>query len=114
MQRGGRAARTGRRVISQKWGHSGKGPLEVSVLVGWRGVGRGGWAGGLPWWVPGCVQQRVYVPGTYLGSSLPSLPLLPTRYRLTATSPLQIGDRAVPQRPEAASLRRVSNVLIQR
>jgi len=40
-----------------------------------------------------------YVPGTYLGSSLPShpsLPLLPTRYRLTATSPLQIDYRVTP------------------
>lgn len=80
MQRGGQAARTGRRVISQKWGFFGKGPLEVSVLVGWRGVGMG--------WV---VHSR-YVLGTYLGSSLPSFSLLPTRYRLTATSPLQIGD----------------------
>lgn len=44
MQRGGQAARTGRRVISQKWGFFGKGPLDVSVLVGWRGVGMG-WVG---------------------------------------------------------------------
>lgn len=31
MQRGGQAARTGRRVISQKWGFL-DGPLGVSVM----------------------------------------------------------------------------------
>lgn len=61
-----------------------------------------------PWksrcWWPGCqVHGQVALPAvryhTYQvrTSARPflSLPVLPTRYRLTATSPLQVGDRAV-------------------
>lgn len=72
MQRGGQAARTGRRVISQGWGFF-----------------QGAWAGG-----PTAVHYGTYQVRTSARPFL-SLPLLPTRYRLTATSPLQIGDRAV-------------------
>lgn len=67
MQRGGQAARTGRKVISQEWGPPRGAPLE-SLGAGWAG-GLAGWLGG-----PGGLR---YVPGTYLGSSLPSLHCYP-------------------------------------
>lgn len=99
MQRGGRAARTGRRVIAQKWGLFGEGPLRVSVLVGWPGGG-------------GYTVVRVVCFGTvrtgYVPRLVPSIPSTAThslpRYRLTATSPS--ADRRpcseCPNAPEAA------------
>lgn len=81
MQRGGQAARTGRRVISLKWGFFGKGPLEVSVLVGWRGFGMG-WVG--RWSTPGTypvrTSARPFLPSTAT-HSLPSYRHLPSADR---------------------------------
>lgn len=78
---GGQAARTGRSAIFLDGCAFWDGPpLESLGDGGLAGVGYyTEWAGGLQ-----------YVPGTYLGSSLrslPFLPLLPTRYRLTAALP---------------------------
>lgn len=90
--------RTGRRVISQGWGFFGKGPLGVSVLVGWW-AGGGGLDG-----VGGQVVESRYSTYRVRTSARPFLPFhcYPLATVLPPPPLCRSATVQCPQRPQAA------------